>query len=245
MHRFALSLAAASLLATPAAAAVQVTASGPIVELTINESVEAEPDIATVGAGVTTQARTAVEAMRLNAQQMSAVVDRIKQLGVAERDIQTTGINLGAQYDYDQASRRQVFRGYQASNRVSVKLRQVERTGEVLDALVAAGATDLSGPDWSIDDDTAARAQARRQAMETARTQALEYARADRRDIGLGLDALVDGQLDDGAARGDLDFGGGGGRQQGCCGEWQGETVHQIFLPIDQAMAGVEGITHR
>ena len=178
MHRFALSLAAASLLATPAAAAVQVTASGPIVELTINESVEAEPDIATVGAGVTTQARTAVEAMRLNAQQMSAVVERIKQLGVAERDIQTTGINLGAQDDYDQATRRQVFRGYQASNRVSVKLRQVERTGEVLDALVAAGATDLSGPDWSIDDDTAARAQARRQAMETARTQALEYARA-------------------------------------------------------------------
>src|SRR5690606_36301850 len=63
-------------------------------------------------------------------------------------------------------------------NRVSVKLRQIDRTGEVLDALVAAGATDLGGPDWSIDDDTVARAQARRQAMETARAQALEYARA-------------------------------------------------------------------
>jgi uncharacterized protein YggE len=97
---------------------------------------------------------------------------------VPERDIQTAGITLGAQYDYDQASRRQVFRGYQASNRVSVKLRDIDRTGEVLDALVAAGATDLSGPDWSIDDDTVARAQARRQALETARAQALEYARA-------------------------------------------------------------------
>ena len=178
MNRYVVSLLAASSIAAPAAAEVQVTATGPIVELTINESVEAEPDIATVGAGVTTQARTAVEAMRLNAQQMSAVVERIKQLGVAERDIQTTGINLGAQYDYNQQTQRPIFRGYQASNRVSVKLRQVERTGEVLDALVAAGATDLSGPDWSIDDDTAARAQARRQAMETARSQALEYARA-------------------------------------------------------------------
>src|SRR5688500_12520516 len=56
-------------------------------------------------------------------------------------------------------------------------MRQIQRTGEVLDALVAAGATDLGGPDWSIDDDTAARAQARRQAMDTARAQALEYAR--------------------------------------------------------------------
>ena len=48
----------------------------------------------------------------------------------------------------------------------------------MLDALVAAGATDISGPDLSIDDDTAARAQARRQALETARAQAREYARA-------------------------------------------------------------------
>jgi uncharacterized protein YggE len=81
-------------------------------------------------------------------------------------------------YDYNQATQRQVFRGYQVSNRVSVKLRDIDRTGEVLDALVAAGATDLGGPNWSIDDDTAARAQARRQALETARAQAIEYARA-------------------------------------------------------------------
>ena len=177
--RLVLPLLAASFLAVPAAAAeIQVAATGPVVELTVNESVEAEPDIVTIGAGVTTQARTAVEAMRANAQEMNSVVDRIKALGVPERDIQTTGISLGAMYDYNQSTQRQVFRGYQASNRVSVKLRAIDRTGEVLDALVAAGATDLSGPDWSLDDDTAARAQARRQAFETARGQALEYARA-------------------------------------------------------------------
>jgi uncharacterized protein YggE len=178
MHRYALPLLAASFLTAPAAAEVQVTSNGPVVELSVTETVEAEPDIVTVGAGVSTQARTAVEAMRTNATAMTAVIDRIKALGIAERDIQTTGINLGAMYDYNQQTQRQVFRGYQASNRVSVKLRDVQRTGEVLDALVAAGATDLSGPDWSIDDDTAARAQARRQAMETARAQALGYARA-------------------------------------------------------------------
>lgn len=177
MHRFVLPLLATPFLAAPAAAAVQVTSAGPVVELTVNESVEAAPDIVTVGAGVTTEAATAVEAMRANAQAMTAVIDRIKALGVPERDIQTTGINLGAVYDFDQDTRRQVFRGQQASNRVSVKLRDIARTGEVLDALVAAGATDLGGPDWSIDDEAAARAQARRTAMETARAQALEYAR--------------------------------------------------------------------
>lgn len=178
MIRLALPLFAAAAIAAPAAAAeIQIAANGPVVELTVNESVEAEPDIATVSAGVTTQARTAVEAMRTNATAMTAVVERIKQLGIAERDIQTSGINLGAMYDYNQQTQRQVFRGYQVSNRVSVKLRDIDKTGEVLDALVASGATDLGGPDWSVDDDTAARAQARRTAVETAKAQALEYAR--------------------------------------------------------------------
>lgn len=178
MTRLTLLAASALALASPVAAAeIQIAATGPVVELTVNESVEAEPDIVTVSAGVTTPAPTAVEAMRANAAQMTSVIERIKALGVPERDIQTTGFSLGAQYDYDQASRRQVFRGYQASNRVSVKLRRIDRTGEVLDALVAAGATDIGGPDWSIDDDTAARAQARRQAIATARGQALDYAR--------------------------------------------------------------------
>ena len=178
MIRYILPVVAVSALAAPAAAAVQLTSAGPIVELSIHESVEAEPDLVTVGAGVTTQAPTAVEAMRANAEAMDAVIARIKALGIPERDIQTTGINLGAQYDYDQENRRQVFRGYQVSNRVSVKLREVPRTGAVLDALVAAGATDLSGPDFSIEDDRDARAQARKTAMESAQAQALEYARA-------------------------------------------------------------------
>lgn len=178
MIRFALPMLAVSTLAVPAAAEVQIAATGPVVELTVHENVEIEPDIVTVSAGVTTQESTAVQAMRANAQAMTAVVERIKQLGIAERDIQTAGINLGAMYDYDQQAQRQVFRGYQASNRVTVKLRQVARTGEVLDALVAAGATDLGGPSFSVEDDSAARAQARRTAMETARAQALDYARA-------------------------------------------------------------------
>ena len=178
MNRFAIPILAAAALGAPAAAAdVQIAAQGPVVELTVSETVKAKPDIATVSSGVTTEAKSAVEAMRLNAAQMDSVIKRIKSLGISSNDIQTTGISLGAQYDYDQATRRQVFRGYQASNRVSVTLRDVKATGEVLDALVAAGETDINGPTFSLEDDSAPRAQARKAAFDEARTRAAEYAR--------------------------------------------------------------------
>lgn len=177
MIRHALPLAAAAMATPLAAADVQVTSQGPVVELAVTETVEARPDIATVSAGVTTEAPTAVEAMRANASAMDAVIARLKAFGIAERDIQTTGISLGAQYDYEQSRGRPTFRAYQAANRVSVKLRQVDRTGPVLDALVAAGATDIGGPSFSIDDDTGPRAQARKAAFDKAQAQATEYAR--------------------------------------------------------------------
>ena len=177
MIRTTLALAAAAIAVPAAAADVQVTSQGPLVELSVTETVKAKPDLAEVSAGVTTQAPTAVAAMQANAKAMDAVVQRIKALGIAPEDIQTTGINLGAQYDYDQSAQRQVFRGYQASNRVSVTLRKIDRTGSVLDALVAAGATDIGGPSFSIDDDTSSRAQARKAAFDKAQAQASEYAR--------------------------------------------------------------------
>ncbi|MFI8668092.1 SIMPL domain-containing protein [Qipengyuania sp. NPDC077410] len=178
MIRYAIpALAAAAIASSAQAAEVQIQSQGPVVELSVSESVDAKPDIVDIGAGVTSQASTAVEAMRINAREMNAVIDRIKALGIKDKDIQTTGINLSAQYDYDQSTSRQVFRGYQASNRVNVTLREVPRAGEVLDALVAAGATDINGPNFALDDDTNARAQARKAAFDKARAQAEEYAR--------------------------------------------------------------------
>lgn len=180
MIRTALPLmaAAAAVAATGAQAAeVQIASQGPVVELTVMETVDADPDLVTVSAGVTSDAPTAVEAMRQNAVQMRAVIDRIKSLGVPEKDIQTTGINLNARYDYDQRTQKQVFRGYQVSNQVSVKLHDIDETGKVLDALVVAGATDLNGPFFSLENDEAAKATARKAAMERAKSQALEYAR--------------------------------------------------------------------
>ena len=179
MMKPAIALIAASALTLPlsnlAAANVEIDANGPVVELSVYESVDVAPDTATIGAGVTTEAATATEALRQNSAEMAKVVAKLKAMGIADKDIQTTGINLNAVYDYN--GQRPVFRGYQASNRVSVTLRDVARAGPVLDALVAAGATDLSGPSFSIDDDSAPRAQARKAAFDKAQAQATEYAR--------------------------------------------------------------------
>jgi hypothetical protein len=174
----AASLASSLVLASPAvhAANVEIQASGPVVELNIEESVELEPDMATISAGVTTEAPSATEALRANSREMRRVIEEIKAQGVEEKDIQTSGISLNARYDYDRTNQRQVFRGYQVSNRVSVKLREIERVGEVLDALVEAGATDLSGPHFSVEDDAAALERARTRAMERGKQRAMAYA---------------------------------------------------------------------
>lgn len=172
--------AAASLLAVaPAtiAAEIEIASEGPVVELSVYESVTADPDIATISAGVSTEAPTAVAAMRQNAVEMRRVIDQIKALGVDEKDIQTTGINLNARYDYDRDTRRNVFRGYQVSNRVSVKLREIDEVGQALDALVSAGATDLNGPSFSIENDDAAKDEARKRGVERASARANAYAK--------------------------------------------------------------------
>ena len=179
-HSFPLAVAAATLAMVPAvasAAEVQIQATGPVVELAVTESVSAAPDIANLDAGVTTFAPTAVESMQQNATAMTAVIDRIEALGIDRDDIQTSGINLGAEYEYVEATRSQRFRGYRVTNRVNVKLRDVDQTGAVLDALVAAGATDLGGVSFAIDDPAVAQEQARTTAVETANERALNYAR--------------------------------------------------------------------
>jgi uncharacterized protein YggE len=171
-----LALATIPVSAPLAAATVAIASEGPVIELTVTEQIDVEPDLVTIGAGVSTEAPTAVEALRRNSTEMKRVIDRIKALGVDEKDIQTTGISLNAQYDYDRDTSQNTFRGYTASNRVSVKLRAVEETGAVLDALVMAGATDLSGPVFGIADDSAAKSAARQRAIERAGRQATEYA---------------------------------------------------------------------
>lgn len=178
MLRYALPLLAASAHAAPVAAAeIQVAATGPVVELSVFEQVEVTPDMATVSTGVTTDAPTAVEAMRRNAAEMDRLVAQIRALGIAQKDIQTQRISLNPRYDYQRDSKPR-FLGYQASNQVTVKIRDIDRTGAILDAMVAAGANNINGPHFGLQDDTEVKAEARRRALANGKRQAEEYARA-------------------------------------------------------------------
>ena len=179
MKRLAIALIASTALAVPAQAAqVQIAAQNPVIELSVFEQIEVEPDTATVWTGVQSDADTAVEALRRNSAEMERLVALIRALDIPARDIQTSRISLNPRYDYnhrgDQPPR---FLGYRASNQVTVKLRDLDRVGEVLDAMVEAGATNINGPNFSIEDDEAAKAQARTNALERGRAQAEEYAR--------------------------------------------------------------------
>ena len=169
--------AAAAVVATPALAAnIDIAVQGPVVEITASETVQSEPDQANVGAGVTTRAMTAVQSMRDNAMRMDAVISRLKALGIAREDIQTSGVNLNAAFQYNN-NRSPVFQGYDVTNQVSVTLRDIAKIGPTLDALVASGANNLNGPYFSRKNDKPQRAQAREAAFKTADQQARDYAK--------------------------------------------------------------------
>jgi uncharacterized protein YggE len=183
-HPCAVLPAALALFAALSAAAGMAQAQAPSLPpdatlLSVSSQAEARraPDIATVSAGVVTQAADGNAAMRQNAEQMNRVLAAIKAAGVAAKDVQTSGINLNPQYHFEENQPPRIT-GYQASNTVTVKLRDVAKMGEVLDALVASGANHINGPSFGIDDPEPLYDQARVQALEQARARAQTYAKA-------------------------------------------------------------------
>lgn len=160
------------------AAEIHIEAKNPVVELSVTELVESAPDMVTFSTGVENSAPTASAALRANSSQVAKVINQIKSLGIAEKDIQTSGINLSPEYEYVQATQRNRFKGYRVSNQVSVKMRDIEKLGTILDQVVASGATNINGPYFSIDDDSDVKKAARAAALANGKAQAESYARA-------------------------------------------------------------------
>ncbi|MBO9715502.1 MAG: SIMPL domain-containing protein [Pseudoxanthomonas sp.] len=178
-HPFAALLAAVALSAPLAAVQAQSVPTIPADATLLSVSAQAEarraPDIATISAGVVTQAADGNSAMRQNAEQMNRVLAAVKSAGIADRDVQTSGINLNPQYRYEENQPPRIT-GYQASNTVTVKLRDVAKMGKVLDALVASGANQINGPSFGIDDPEPLYDQARIEALKRAQARAATYA---------------------------------------------------------------------
>ena len=135
------------------------------------------PDLAIISAGVVTKATTASGAISANATRMERVRAALKRAGIADRDIQTSSINLNPDYRYVN-NEPPVLTGYQASNNVSIKFRDIRNSGSILDALVTEGANQINGPTLTIDKPETAYDEARVKALGAGRARADLYARS-------------------------------------------------------------------
>jgi len=135
-----------------------------------------EPDMATITLGVMTEGKTAAEAMAANATRMTAVVASLKKAGIAEKDIQTSNLNLNPQYRYEQ-NKPPMLTGYQASNQVTVRVLDLKKLGAAVDATVSAGASQVHGISFGLLDPTTAENAAREAAVKALAAKVDLYAK--------------------------------------------------------------------
>lgn len=186
MHSNVLTALAVVSAALPAGAAAQSVAvpsivaqpvAGTRLDVSATGEVSRVPDIAIISAGVVTRAATATAAISENATRMERVRAALRRAGVAERDIQTSSVNLNPDYVYAERQPPRLT-GYQATNTVSVRFRDIRNSGRILDALVAEGANSINGPTLTIDKPEPALDEARTKAIAAGRARADLYARA-------------------------------------------------------------------
>ena len=160
---------------TAGAAANTVTASGA-------GATQAVPDTAEMSFGVSTMSPNAKSALDEASRTAEQIASSLKKQGIADEDIQTQDVSVYPQ-TVDQDG-KQVITGYQASLSVRVKVRDIARLGEIISAANAAGANNISGPTFTIDDPAPARAKAIEGAVADARKSAAAMAKAAGKSVG-------------------------------------------------------------
>ena len=129
----------------------------------------AKPDMAIVTIGVVERAETAAEALRANSAQMARLLSVLDAMNVAARDRQTVGLQITPEYRYESRDGRPAPDGYTVRNSLTVRIRDLAATGDVLDALVEAGANQMDGIAFDVEDKATLLDEARRRAMADAR----------------------------------------------------------------------------
>ncbi|MDR3508853.1 MAG: SIMPL domain-containing protein [Caulobacteraceae bacterium] len=145
--------------------------------LSAQGQVQAAPDKASITLGVQAHGATAGEAMRDDAAQMNAVLGALRKARIADKDIQTSNLNLGAEYAYE-PNKPPRLTGYQASNEVTVTVNDLARLGPTVDAVVGAGANQINGVSFGLKNPKAAEDAARKAAVAALRDKAELYAAA-------------------------------------------------------------------
>lgn len=187
-------LAGAALLSGVAVVSAQTAPSSPPPTITVSGQATASqpPDIATIFGSVVSDADTPAAATDANSQALTAVINGLKALGVTDADIQTSGFSVSPRYSYTQPQPGtptpppQIV-GYEAVNGISVQTKKLDGIGDLFAAMASAGATNLSGPQYSIADPE----QLRIQAIAAATQDALQQARAAAAALGVLLGPVL------------------------------------------------------
>jgi uncharacterized protein YggE len=157
-----------------------------VITVTGEGKVSSVPDIAQISFTVSEEAVTASGAQDVAAKKINVALAVLKEKGVAEKDIKTSSYNISPRYSYQPPcytypcpyNEAAKIIGFTASQTVEVKVRDIDKTGDVLSALGDAGVANLYGPNFMIEDEDALQAEAREKAIMEARAQAEQLAKA-------------------------------------------------------------------
>lgn len=172
-------VALASLLPGLPAQAQASDANAPqrLIWLSGHGEVTAKPDIARITLGVTSQARSAREAVSANNAAMQKVIAALKSAGIAAADIQTSDFSVSARYTDEEGAAPRIA-GYEVANTLSLTIRDLAKLGSLLDDVVSEGSNAIHGIAFDINDRTASEDEARKRAVADARRKAGIYAAA-------------------------------------------------------------------
>ncbi len=186
MNRFIV-VALAAVTAAPAWSPARADDKQPLVpSITVVGSgrATAGPDMAEVQVGVVTQAESAAKALEDNNAAMAKLFKALDARGIAKKDVQTSNFSVQPQYKQPQQGQRPEVAGYQVSNDVRVKVRQLNGLGGILDEVVAQGANQVRGVSFSVAEPNPVLDAAREKAMADARRKAELYAKAAGVEVG-------------------------------------------------------------
>ena len=184
-------IAALALLATPVMAQ---TAPPPAISVSGEANMSVAPDEAQINGGVTSEAKTAREASDANNAAMGKVLLALKGAGIEEKDYQTSRLSLQPQYPPNPIrTGPATISGYRASNRVTIRVRDVTKVAGVIDVLVGAGANEIGGIHFVVTQASRLLDDVREKAVADARRKAEIYAKAAGVTLGEPLNISEEG----------------------------------------------------
>ena len=154
-------------------------------KITVSDTGEiyAKPDLALISFSVKTEAKTVAKAMSENTERMNGIIDFVKGEGVEEKDLKTTSFNIYPRYEWREElgippypEGKRVLVGYEVTQSLQVKIRDMEKIGEIIEGATAAGANQVGALQFTIDKQDELKAEARKQAIDKAKAKAKELA---------------------------------------------------------------------